>query len=150
MLQLWPNELGSQGSRYKITIQGTDGTVKKLYATVPNADCNLWEIIGLETFPESFWSNKVDRDMDAVAGNVPVFDAQGNTVDSGYAPGDLGGGGGVSDHGLLTGLDGDDHPQYHTDARADARYSPLGHDHDADYDAAGSADNGSFGARERL
>ncbi len=138
VLQLWPNELGSQGSRYKITIQGTDGTVKKLYATVPNADCNLWEIVGLDAYPQSYWSNKVDRDVDAVAGNVPVFDAQGNTVDSGYAPGDLGGGGGVSDHGLLTGLDGDDHPQYHTDARGDARYSPLGHDHDADYDAAGS------------
>lgn len=29
-----------------------------------------------------------------------------------------GGGGGVSDHGALTGLGDDDHPQYHTDARA--------------------------------
>lgn len=35
---------------------------------------------------------------------------------------DGGGGGGVSDHGLLTGLSDDDHPQYHNDARGDARY----------------------------
>ncbi|WP_417449526.1 hypothetical protein [Kordiimonas sp.] len=30
--------------------------------------------------------------------------------------------GGVVDHGALMGLTDDDHPQYHTDARADARY----------------------------
>lgn len=35
-----------------------------------------------------------------------------------------GGGGGVTDHGLLTGLADDDHAQYHTDTRGDARY-PL-------------------------
>lgn len=33
-----------------------------------------------------------------------------------------GGGGGVTDHGLLTGLLDDDHPQYHNDSRGDARY----------------------------
>lgn len=33
-------------------------------------------------------------------------------------------------HSSLTGLpSGDDHPQYHNDARGDARYSPLGHTH---------------------
>lgn len=31
-------------------------------------------------------------------------------------------GGGVSDHGLLSGLEDDDHSQYHNDARGDARY----------------------------
>ncbi len=30
--------------------------------------------------------------------------------------------GGVTDHGALTGLSDDDHPQYHNDARGDARY----------------------------
>ena len=35
-------------------------------------------------------------------------------------------GGGVTDHGVLTGLADDDHPQYHTDARGDARYDTLG------------------------
>ncbi len=36
-----------------------------------------------------------------------------------------GGGGGVTDHGALTGLGDDDHPQYHNDARGDARYLPI-------------------------
>lgn len=31
----------------------------------------------------------------------------------------------VTDHGALTGLADDDHTQYHTDARGDARYAPL-------------------------
>ena len=35
------------------------------------------------------------------------------------------GGGGVTDHGLLSGLGDDDHPQYHTDERGDLRYVPL-------------------------
>lgn len=34
--------------------------------------------------------------------------------------------GGVTDHGALTGLGDDDHTQYHTDARGDARYEALG------------------------
>ena len=46
-----------------------------------------------------------------------------------------GGGGGVTDHGALTGLADDDHTQYHNDARGDARYAGIGHDHDADYAA---------------
>jgi hypothetical protein len=37
-----------------------------------------------------------------------------------------GGGGGVTDHGALTGLADDDHPQYHNNARGDARYEALG------------------------
>ena len=36
-----------------------------------------------------------------------------------------GGGGGVTDHGALTGLGDDDHPQYHNNARGDARYTAL-------------------------
>lgn len=36
------------------------------------------------------------------------------------------GAGGTSDHGELVGLSGDDHPQYHTDARGDARYYTQG------------------------
>lgn len=34
-------------------------------------------------------------------------------------------GGGVTDHGALTGLADDDHGQYHNDARGDLRYPPL-------------------------
>ena len=36
-----------------------------------------------------------------------------------------GGGGGVTDHGALTGLGDDDHAQYHNNARGDARYTLL-------------------------
>ncbi len=36
------------------------------------------------------------------------------------------GGGGVTDHGALTGLADDDHPQYHNDTRGDARYYTKG------------------------
>jgi len=39
------------------------------------------------------------------------------------------GGGVVQDHGSLSGLLDDDHPHYHTDARGDAKYSQLGHNH---------------------
>ncbi len=37
-----------------------------------------------------------------------------------------GGGGGVTDHGMLTGLGDDDHTQYLTAGRGDARYAALG------------------------
>lgn len=40
-----------------------------------------------------------------------------------------GSGGGVTDHGLLTGLSDDDHSQYHNDTRGDARYSRTTHNH---------------------
>lgn len=45
------------------------------------------------------------------------------------------GGGGVTDHGLLTGLADDDHPQYTTDAEADAIADGLIATHAADADA---------------
>lgn len=38
-------------------------------------------------------------------------------------------GGGATDHGLLTGLADDDHPQYHNNARGDARYPLIAHVH---------------------
>jgi hypothetical protein len=40
-----------------------------------------------------------------------------------------GGGGGVTDHGALTGLTDDDHPQYLNNARGDARYAQISHAH---------------------
>ena len=39
----------------------------------------------------------------------------------------------IADHGQLSGLLDDDHPQYYNEARGDARYSLGTHDHDADY-----------------
>lgn len=50
-----------------------------------------------------------------------------------------GGGGGATDHGVLTGLGDDDHVQYHNNARGDARYSQLAHNHAGVYDPAGTA-----------
>lgn len=44
-----------------------------------------------------------------------------------------GGGGGVTDHGGLTGLADNDHPQYLTETEADALYSLLAHSHSLAY-----------------
>jgi hypothetical protein len=44
----------------------------------------------------------------------------------------------VTDHGALTGLSDDDHLAYHTDARGDARYSLLAHNHTGTYEPAGA------------
>ncbi len=43
-----------------------------------------------------------------------------------YADSIVGGGGGVTAHNALTGLAADDHPQYHNNARGDARYDLIG------------------------
>ena len=51
------------------------------------------------------------------SGGTPAVEAW-----NGSSWGSIGGGGGVSDHGALTGLPDDDHPQYHNDSRGDARY----------------------------
>lgn len=47
-------------------------------------------------------------------------------VDAEAPPVDGGGGGGVTDHGALSGLADDDHPHYLTQARGDALYAPIG------------------------
>jgi hypothetical protein len=60
-------------------------------------------------------------DVDATTpadGQVLTFDS----VSGNWVPETL-------DHGASTGLADDDHTQYHNDARGDARYSPLGHNH---------------------
>jgi hypothetical protein len=44
---------------------------------------------------------------------------------------------GVDNHGLLAGLDADDHPQYHNDSRGDLRYSLLAHNHTGTYEPSG-------------
>lgn len=63
-----------------------------------------------------------DVDTTGVAtGNALLFDG------TNWGPGTVsGGGGGVTDHGALTGLSDDDHPQYLNNARGDARYDALG------------------------
>lgn len=44
----------------------------------------------------------------------------------------------ITDHGALTGLADDDHTQYHTDARGDARYALTGHNHSGVYEVSGA------------
>ena len=56
---------------------------------------------------------------DERANKVLGFDASGDVI---ATSGSGGTGGGVTDHGQLTGLADDDHGQYHTNARGDARY----------------------------
>lgn len=68
-----------------------------------------------------------------------------------YPVANIPGVGGVVDHGVLTGLADDDHPQYHNDARGDARYytqaqvdagfAPISHTHAiSDLVTTGTAD----------
>jgi len=45
----------------------------------------------------------------------------------------IGGGGGVTDHGALSGLADDDHTQYYNQTRGDARYALVGHNHSGVY-----------------
>ena len=66
--------------------------------------------------------NFIEEVQDAMAptisglGNVTViYDDAGNAITISGTPG-------ITDHGLLSGLGDDDHTQYHTDARGDARY----------------------------
>lgn len=110
-------------------------------------------VVTPQLFIPSFWVNESDMPVSALGGGieVPLETAEGiakrlNTLEpqvasavSSSAASALsaaaaqaaaeaaaagGGGGGVTAHGALTGLGNDDHTQYHTDARGDARY-PL-------------------------
>lgn len=57
-----------------------------------------------------------------------------------------GGGGGVTDHGDLTGLADDDHAHYYNQSRGDARYSLTGHDHSGTYAALGHNHDSAYAA----
>lgn len=59
--------------------------------------------------------------LEDVGGGTPGLPA----VDGSQLTGIVGTG--TSDHGALSGLADDDHSQYHTDARGDARYTPIAH-----------------------
>ena len=73
-------------------------------------------------FPGSQNQAKV-RCPSTLAGDVDTTMTTKDYVDAAVAAvSGGGGGGGVEDHGLLTGLSGDDHPQYHNNARGDVRY----------------------------
>lgn len=70
----------------------------------------------------------VEHDNAVVLSGVTVLDFRGGVATSTGNPGEVivtviaSGSGGISDHGLLTGLTDDDHPQYLTSGRGDLRY----------------------------
>jgi hypothetical protein len=66
-----------------------------------------------------------------------------NDRDYYYDPNDSGG---VTDHGELAGLSDDDHTQYHTNSRGDARYSALAHTHSGVYESSGAVATHSAGS----
>lgn len=74
-----------------------------------------------------FYGGESDEELeflrDAYAAGVSAYDLIDVIVNGGG-----GGGTGVTDHGGLTGLTDDDHPQYHNNARGDARYYQLTQD----------------------
>ncbi len=52
VLDLWPNELGSTESYYKVAITNPDdGRVVKVDATIPNSDCQLHLVANLPPYP---------------------------------------------------------------------------------------------------
>ena len=48
VVAVFPNELGSEGSEYRFRIVTPEGKTFSVYASVPNADCNLHQICELE------------------------------------------------------------------------------------------------------
>lgn len=51
ILNLFPNQLGTQGSQYTVKIVTPNGKTLNLLATVPNAPCNLSSIASLPAYP---------------------------------------------------------------------------------------------------
>lgn len=85
---------------------------------------SIGEIIAYNTASPTgtFWDN-LPVASTTVLGGVKV-DGTTITIVGGVITA-IGGGSGVSDHGALTGLADDDHPQYLNNTRGDARYQPL-------------------------
>jgi len=83
----------------------------------------------LSDFAEAV-DDRVSSLLVAGANVTLTYDDSANTLTVAAASG------GSSDHGSLSGLSDDDHSQYHTDSRGDARYSQLAHTHTGVYEPA--------------
>lgn len=82
-----------------------------------DVDVGIVDITGLQT--------ALDGKQDVLVSATNIKTVNGESL---LGAGDLViSGSGVTDHGALTGLADDDHTQYHTDARGDARYAALSH-----------------------
>lgn len=127
-----------------VYFQGSDGTANRLSATLTAQAVSAWSPSNRETqllfsaaaaggtVPQTALSLtgdyvRVHKELRAAATSPgvagEVLTSQGPGLPPIWAVG--GGGGGSSDHGSLIGLADDDHPQYHNDARGDARYLQL-------------------------
>lgn len=80
--------------------QNGNGDITATFADIPTASASGNGLMTKELFTKldalptnanltSLINAKADKDTDAVPGNLAVFDANGNPVDSGVAPGDL-------------------------------------------------------------
>lgn len=83
------------------------GSATTLHALL--ADANLGATVSASAIATAI-SDKADKTVPAATNNIALLGADGNLVDSGLGTGDIGGG--VTDHGALTGLADDDHTQY--------------------------------------
>lgn len=81
---------------------------------------------GLATFGHAALHSNVNDAIEAIEAAIGTPDVVDPTSITARLEALEAGGGGVADHGALTGLADDDHSQYHTDARGDARYAPIG------------------------
>ncbi len=96
VLALFPSELGSRGSTYTFrvtpSVPGEMAALTFTDVSVPNRDCALEDIAELAAYPATYWSGKADKVEGGTSGHFAALDAEGNLVDSGYAPGDFSGG----------------------------------------------------------
>ena len=133
---------------------GLDGTSKLTFAQIPTGTTSTTVSLGNHTHTQAQSHGTPDTDSapsalhhtlgtganQAAAGNHShTLDALSDVSTSGatdgqslvftagsWSPATVSSGGGVTDHGLLTGLSDDDHPQYHNNTRGDARYESIG------------------------
>lgn len=107
------------------------------------------------------WDDAADLELPVKADRANKyvkFDASGDLIAADGTDGTS-----VTDHGELTGLADDDHTQYHTDARGDARYYPqatvdaalagksaTSHDHAASYAALSHAASHQHGGGDEI
>ena len=104
---------------------GADGAPGSVWRSGSGAPAGGLGIVG------DWYLNTANGDVYEKTG-ASAYTLRDNLTGPQGEPGEAGeGGGGVTDHGALTGLSADDHTQYHTDARAatwgDARYTPIAH-----------------------
>jgi hypothetical protein len=114
------------GVAYLVEILPRTGDARRFYAEVPadsaGGEVDLDALEELADAPTLSATHTIraaadyDDTVDPEEGQAIVWDG------AKYAPADVAAEAGVTDHGALTGLSDDDHPQYLTTARGDARY----------------------------